>query len=65
MVRGDWRLDRVQIHPLARGRVGLSGPGMVPFATLSAAETATLPEGECCDSTSDDVEFPTFLCDYD
>jgi hypothetical protein len=42
------------------GGSAFSGPGRVPFATLSAAETVTLPEGECCDSTSDDVDILTF-----
>jgi hypothetical protein len=34
------------LHPLACGRVGLSGPGRALHETLSAAETATLPKGE-------------------
>jgi hypothetical protein len=49
---------RVQFHPLACGRVGLSGPGRALCVTLSAAETATLPVGESRNSPlTEDVGF--------
>ena len=58
------------IHPqVPCGRVGLSGPGRA----LSAAETATLPEGEFNDSPSTEVDIgrrhmkfhvPPFSCTH-
>jgi hypothetical protein len=50
----------VHIHPLACGRVGLSGPGRALRVTLSAPERATLPVGEFSDLASSKDAFFVF-----